>query len=240
MDGGSLANLRCPVNVSLRLLLASTFVLTSIAGCAAESSEEEEPSGESQDHLLAGRRLSEREVATLVRNAGFPESMVGKMVCTAKYESSFYEKASNKNTNGSGDYGLFQVNSIHFGRSGCPSGSAGLYNATTNTKCAYQIYKSQGINAWYGYKKHKSECDRYPAPSGAAVATPDTDDDNGTSSEAGPGGCWSGTLDEMVDADVCVQSKFDNIWFQCQNGKWYRGVSGNTGPYGTCKAKHAL
>ena len=111
------------------------------------------------------------EAATLIRQAGFPESVVGKMLCTIKYESNFYERASNKNRNGSSDYGLFQVNSLHIGgTNGCPSSSSALYNAATNTKCALAIYKSQGINAWYGYKKHKSECDSYRAPAGTGAA----------------------------------------------------------------------
>jgi lysozyme C len=122
--------------------------------------------GESQDRLLAGRRLSEVEAATLNREAGFPEASVGKMVCTIKYESSFYERASNKNGNGTTDYGLFQINSIHLGRSGCPSSASGLYSAKANTKCALQVYKSQGMNAWYGYRKNRAECDRYSAPAG--------------------------------------------------------------------------
>lgn len=229
--------------LSLRGLIACGVVATSIVGCAAEPGEEDgENVAESEDHLLAGRRVSEKETAQLLRAAGFPENMIGKMVCTAKWESSFYERASNKNTNGSGDYGLFQVNSIHFGRAGCPSSSAGLYVASTNAKCAYQIWKSQGINAWYGYKKHKTECDNYRAPAGGAIPTnpagggADDDDDTDTSA----GGCWSGTLQDTVPANTCVQSKFDSVWFQCQNGKWYRGVSGNTGPYGACASKHAL
>ena len=51
-------------------------------------------------YLLSGNVLTAEQVADAVRQAGFPENMVGKMVCTAKYESSFYggfeayEKAS--------------------------------------------------------------------------------------------------------------------------------------------------
>jgi hypothetical protein len=98
------------------------------------------------------------------------------------------------------------------------------------------------MNAWYGYRKHRTECNntRAPASSGGSVAptnpqSPQNDDD-----AVGPGGCWSGTLQDTVDASVCVQSKYDRVWFQCQNGKWYRGVSGSTGPYGACTAQHPL
>ncbi len=230
--------------MSTKLFLVTAFALTALgaSGCAADATEEDEPVSESEDHLLAGRRLSESEIAQHVRNAGFPESMVGKMICTAKYESSFYERASNKNRNGSVDRGLFQINSIHVGGTrGCPSSANALWDAATNAKCAYAIYKMQGINAWYGYKKHRAECDAYQFRGGAAAPDPGSSDyGNDTDEDPGPGGCWSGTLEEMVEAKTCVQSKFDNVWFQCMNGKWYRGVSGDDGPYGACTSKHPL
>lgn len=234
--------------MSTKLLLIGVFAMTALGatGCAADTGDgDDEPIAESEDRLLAGRRLSESEIARHVRAAGFPANMVGPMVCTAKYESSFYERASNRNRNGSTDRGLFQINSIHVGKTaGCPSSANSLWDAATNAKCAYAIYKMQGINAWYGYRKHRGECASYraPASSGGTVAPTnpqpqqgDTDDE-----DVGPGGCWSGTLQDTVEAKTCVQSKYDSLWFQCMNGKWYRGVSGNTGPYGTCSAKHPL
>ncbi len=233
---------RCPVTTKLFCLFAFAAVTAlGASGCAADT-DEDEPVSESEDHLLAGRRLSESEIAQHVRNAGFPESMVGKMVCTAKYESSFYERASNRNSNGSIDRGLFQINSIHLGGTrGCPTSANALWDASTNAKCAYAIYKMQGINAWYGYRKHRSECDSYQVRGGSAAPNPGgSDDGNQTDDDAGPGGCWSGTLAEMVEAKTCVESKFDGVWFQCMNGKWYRGVSGNNGPYGACTSVHPL
>jgi lysozyme C len=229
--------------IVLRIGVLAAFVLA--AGCSGADDADEELVGESEDRLLAGRRVGTSELASLIRGAGFPESVVGKMICTAKYESSFYERASNKNRNGSTDYGLFQINSIHFGRSGCPSSGAALYNATTNAKCAYSIYKSQGMNAWYGYKKHKTECDRTRAPAGGAAPPSDDADSSDEATTpaddgSGPGGCWSGTLEEMVDSKTCVQSKFDNVWYQCSDTKWYRGVSGDSGPFGACSSKRAL
>jgi hypothetical protein len=225
--------------VHVRLLAVAVVTLTTIAGCAADTTGDgsSEPTGESQDHLLAGRRLSEKEAATLIRQAGFPESVVGKMLCTIKYESNFYERASNRNSNGSVDYGLFQVNSLHFHDAGCPSTAAGLYDATANTKCALRIYKSQGINAWYGYQKHRSECDRYPAPSGTAATPMTPADQTDTSAD---GGCYSGTLEEMEPAKTCVESKFDNLWYQCQAGHWVRGGDNGSGPNGVCASKHPL
>lgn len=206
----------------------------SAVGCAAEPVEE--GTEESADRLLAGRKIAPSEVATLLRQAGFPEAVVGKMVCTAKYESSYYERASNKNRNGSSDYGLFQINSIHLGgTAGCPNNASSLYDAATNTRCALAIYKMQGINAWYGYRKHKAECDAAGAPAGGANPP-----QGGGADDNEDGGCFSSTLDDMVPALTCVQSKSNSVWMQCMDGKWYRGVSGDNGPYGQCKSKHPL
>jgi len=223
------------------VLVALTAVL---AGCSSASPDSEPASvGESQDHLLAGRRLSESEIARLVREAGFPEAAVGQMVCTAKYESSFYERASHANGNGTTDYGLFQINSIHLRDAGCPTTVSGLYDATANTKCALRVYRSQGIRAWYGYQKHKTECDRYAAPGSAPAdpvtpADPTSPDDPYAQEDAG--NCWSGTLSEMVEAGGCVESQYDDAWYQCHQGKWYGGGDDASGPYGACTSSHPL
>lgn len=228
--------------MATKLFLIGMFAMTALAatGCAADTGDgEDEPIAESEDRLLAGRRLSTGEIARHLRAAGFPENAVGPMVCTAKYESSYFERASNRNRNGSTDRGLFQINSIHLGSMrGCPSSGTALWDASTNAKCAYAIWKAQGYNAWYGFRKHATECrnTRAPASNGVAASSQSQDPDE----EVGPGGCWSGTLQDTVEAGTCVQSKYDNIWFQCHDGKWYRGVSGNNGPYGACTAQHPL
>jgi len=134
-----------------------------LAACSSASGEED-GSGDtssSEDKLLAGRKIPSAEVARILTNAGFPDDMLGPMVCTAKYESSFFERASNKNKNGTVDRGLLQVNSTHLGHPSCPRTAEGLYDANTNAKCALVIWSEQGIGAWYGYKKHRAECDAY-------------------------------------------------------------------------------
>jgi len=157
----------------LRAMAILSMTMISVSGCAADTEDDngdpepdEEATGAVGEQLLAGRRLTPREVEGLLRSEGFPSHVIPEMVCTAKYESSFYERASNRNSNGSIDRGLFQVNSIHLGRAGCPSraNAGALYDAKTNTKCALQIYRSQGLNAWYGYQAHRSTCNAYRVP----------------------------------------------------------------------------
>jgi lysozyme C len=234
----------------LGALALTSLVSIVTAGCAAEVEEEE--MGESEDRLLAGRRLSPSEIAGHLRAVGFPENQIGRMVCTAKYESSYYERASNKNRNGSTDRGLFQINSIHLGSmAGCPSKSNAnaLWSASTNAKCAYAIFKAQGNRAWYGYRKHKSECDSFAAPSSQGFTPSSNDNDTSDDADAGTGstpddgsegGCWSGTLQDMVDARTCVQSRSSSVWFQCMEGGWYRGGDATNGPFGPCQGSHPL
>jgi len=37
---------------------------------------------------------------------------------------------------------------------------------------------------------------------------------------SGGAGCYSGTLSEQEPENACVQSKYDNLWYQCSNGSW--------------------
>jgi hypothetical protein len=154
--------------LKLSALPLSALFLVTVSGCAANTDDPavDEDGTEASDTqaLLAGTQHSPHQVATLLRNAGFPESAIGPMVCTAKYESNFYDRASNHNHNGTTDYGLFQINSIHLHDAGCPGTTSALYDPATNVRCAHSVWKQQGINAWYGYQHHRSTCQHYPAP----------------------------------------------------------------------------
>lgn len=111
---------------------------------------------------------SQCQVASYLRKSGFPETSIGTMVCISKYESSYNCDAKNTNTDGSSDYGLFQINSYYWCSGDpqskyneCGTTCISLYNCQSNSNCAYKVWKQQGYNAWYGYKYHKSECDSY-------------------------------------------------------------------------------
>lgn len=117
---------------------------------------------------LRSNYQSECQVANYLRKSGFPEYSVPTMVCTSKYESSYNCDATNKNTDGSTDYGLMQINSYYWCSgdakskyNSCGTSCSSLFNCQTNTNCAYIVWKQQGYTAWYGYKNHKSECDNY-------------------------------------------------------------------------------
>ena len=65
------------------------------------------------------------------------------MLAIMMAESSCNPNALNTNSDGSNDSGLFQINSIHK--------KPNRENPETNVRYAYQIYKSQGLNAWVAY-----------------------------------------------------------------------------------------
>jgi hypothetical protein len=54
------------------------------------------------------------------------------------------------------------------------------------------------------------------------------------------GGCFSNTLQKALAEGACVQSKTDQVWFQCDEGKWFRGGDGASGPFGACTSSHPL
>lgn len=118
--------------------------------------------------ILGANYKTECQVATYLKNAGFSQANIPTMVCISKYESSFNCDATNKNTDGSTDYGLMQINSYYWCSGDplskyneCKMTCSSLFDCQNNAKCAYTVWKQQGYNAWYGYKYHKSECDNY-------------------------------------------------------------------------------
>ena len=58
-------------------------------------------------------RLNAIDIARHARAAGFPDSQVAVAVAVALAESAGYPTATNHNTNGSIDFGLWQINTVH-------------------------------------------------------------------------------------------------------------------------------
>jgi lysozyme C len=111
---------------------------------------------------------SECQVANYLKNAGFSQNTISTMVCISKYESAFNCDTTNKNVDGSTDYGLFEINSYYWCSGDsmskydeCATPCSSLFDCQKNTNCAYKVWKEQGFNAWYGYQYHKTECDNY-------------------------------------------------------------------------------
>lgn len=119
-------------------------------------------------NMLRTNYQSECQISSYLQKSGFPSYAIPTMVCISKYESSYNCDATNKNTDGSIDYGLMQINSYYWCSGDalskyneCKIACSSLFNCQYNTNCAYTVWKQQGYTAWYGYQKHKSECDSY-------------------------------------------------------------------------------
>lgn len=102
-------------------------------------SEKDEP----EDGDLAKNQDSGDGLAILIAEA-FPENPA-IMIAIARAESGMNPKAVNKNTNGSVDLGLLQINSIH------GYDELSLFDAEKNIKAAREIYDKQGIQAWAAF-----------------------------------------------------------------------------------------
>ena len=76
-----------------------------------------------------------------------------------------------------------------------------------------------------------TEDDTAPAPAGG-------DDDEAPA--ASGDGCSSETLGRDVTEGTCVQSRSNQVFYQCHDGQWFRGVANGKGPFGACTATHAL
>jgi hypothetical protein len=61
---------------------------------------------------------------------------------------------------------------------------------------------------------------------------PDTTDPS--SDAPTDGGCFSATLQTNVKELACVRAAESGIWFQCNQGEWYRGGDDASGPFGEC------
>ena len=85
------------------------------------------------------------DVARAAQAAGFPSGELVTAVAVAFAESSFNEAATHRNANGTTDYGLWQINSVH----GFPEIASGAWRTpTVNAQLAFRVWKSQGWNAW--------------------------------------------------------------------------------------------
>src|SRR2546421_10624367 len=84
--------------------------------------------------------ISPQKIAQYVFNAGFRGNVLTIAVAVSLAESGGNTTATNHNTNGTTDYGLWQINSVHSQYS-----TALLFNPDYNAKAAWDI-SSHGAN----------------------------------------------------------------------------------------------
>lgn len=111
--------------------------------------------------------LTDSQIAGYAKGAGFPPGEIATAVAVALAESSGRTDATNRNSNGSRDYGLWQINSVH----SALLASGDKFNPADNARMAYQVWKSSGWRAWSTYKsgRYRAYLPRGTTASGAAA-----------------------------------------------------------------------
>jgi hypothetical protein len=84
------------------------------------------------------------EISKVFKKEG--TKMVGKAIACAYSESKLNPNAYNFNSNGTGDYSIFQVNSVHIPK----YGDKFTHDWKENIRVAYDLYKKNGWKIWYG------------------------------------------------------------------------------------------
>ncbi|KAK8779676.1 hypothetical protein V5799_018981 [Amblyomma americanum] len=98
------------------------------------------------------------ELASILVRSGIPRNQIPDWICLATAESSLNSNAINRNTDGSTDYGIFQINNGYWCSPGphniCRVSCSALQsdNIDPSIQCAKTVYRQQGFNAWYGWK----------------------------------------------------------------------------------------
>lgn len=105
------------------------------------------PAGQSYRQQVIQGQGNSNSLAQLWIEAGGNPALANTMAAIALAESSGRVDATNKNSNGTTDYGLWQINSSHTQFDSQRLLSDPLYNA----QAAVSVFKSQGLTAWTTY-----------------------------------------------------------------------------------------
>lgn len=130
--------------------------------------------------------LTDAQIAGAAKAAGFSGGSLATAVAVALAESSGDPGATNQNTNGSTDYGLWQINSVH----GPLLKQGDWRNPTDNAKMAFRV--SAGGTTWTPWTTYKSGAYRKFSARAQLAAGAPVDPGGGSSSGGTSGG---GTVD---------------------------------------------
>lgn len=89
-------------------------------------------------------QLTDAQLAAYARQAGFPANQIATAVAVALAESGGRTDATNHNTDGSTDFGLWQINTVH----GSLLQTGSWSNPADNARMAYSVWKGSGWGAW--------------------------------------------------------------------------------------------
>lgn len=110
-------------------------------------------------------KLTPQQIAGYASAAGFPPDQIATATAVALAESGGETTATNRNSNGSTDYGLWQINTIH----GQLLNQGDKFNPLDNAKMALTVYARAG-NKWTPWTVYKSGTYRAQMPTATLAA----------------------------------------------------------------------
>jgi hypothetical protein len=223
--------------LGLGTIVLLSVTLVSIAGCAAETTDEGETAGSSEDALTASGGTT---LMHYLGSSSFLRQCAGNTLGCGKSVASV------------GDAAPYFSAPRTWSRSTCNE----WFTFRSNGRCveAQRLEVSDRRNFIEGnpavFKAlglHHSD-GKNCAGSGQATATVTPGRHcNGSGGTTDPGetdqpagSCFSNTLRKAMPEKTCVQSKADELWYQCNDGGWVAGGGSGTGPFGACASKHPL
>jgi hypothetical protein len=184
-------------------------------------------------------RYNEFQIAGFAIAAGFPANEIATATAVALAESGGDTMATNHNTNGSYDYGLWQINTVH----GQLLNQGNKFNPLDNAKMALTIWSGAG-NKWTPWSVYKSGVYRAQllkgtagaakpempgGSSGYAGVTPDgepipVDPNTGGAAIPGQGGPIDqavGAITSLVDTVKSINDTFVSITTTLMSGGFW-------------------
>ena len=145
---------------------------------------EPKPEPDEKDATPARRgKLSEAEIADLMREVGFPESEIGTGIAVARGESGHRTDALNDgNSDGSNDYGLWQIND----RWHMDKFDGDWRDPLENTRVAYEVWKEAG-GSWDPWVAYDESMDDAPAPPSTPSEAPEAPEEAPAETDRAPG-----------------------------------------------------
>lgn len=143
-----LAGVGAVVGLSIWMIFQSTFGAPPVPSLASMAASASNSTCVQDQRLLpplvavSAKTLSPQQVARIASRAGFRGSDLVIAVAVSAAESARTSDLTNLNTNGSTDYGLFQINSIHQ----AILAHGHWDNPNDNAVMAYQIFTEAGSN----------------------------------------------------------------------------------------------
>jgi hypothetical protein len=141
-------------------------------------------------------KLTAQQIAGAAKAAGFPDNELATATAVALAESGGETTATNRNTNGSVDYGLWQINTVH----GSLLSQGDKFNPTDNAKMAYTVWNGAG-RKWSPWSAYNNQRYRTFLPTASlAAAAPTATPASASIPNVSPGGAAMAAGDAVVGA----------------------------------------